>query len=130
MSNSTESALWTFLHSRLLGGQRIRAMAIILVFCLWSVCLVDYAKPGIFDRAGNIKFQDFLQFPISARLIASGHVHQRRDFTLKRCEVIAPEQRPFGDAGGHGYHSTSRCCRTPRTSHSPIKVNTARTKVR
>ena len=54
MSNSTESALWTFLHSRLLGGQRIRAMAIILVFCLWSVCLVDYAKPGIFDRAGNI----------------------------------------------------------------------------
>ncbi len=79
MSNSTESALWTFLHSRLLGGQRIRAMAIILVFCLWSVCLVDYAKPGIIDRAGNIKFQDFLQFPISARLIASGHADQLYD---------------------------------------------------
>ena len=54
-------------------------MAIILVFCLWSVCLVDYAKPGIFDRAGNIKFQDFLQFPISARLIASGHADQLYD---------------------------------------------------
>ena len=54
-------------------------MAIILVFCLWSVCLVDYAKPGIIDRAGNIKFQDFLQFPISARLIASGHADQLYD---------------------------------------------------
>src|SRR5437899_9902364 len=57
----------------------MRAMAIILVFCLWSVCLVDYPKSGIFDRAGNIKFQDFLQFPISARLIASGHGDQLYD---------------------------------------------------
>ena len=63
-------------------------MAIILVFCLWSVCLVDYAKPGIFDRAGNIKFQDFLQFPISARLIAHGHADQLYDD-----EVLAREIR-------------------------------------
>ena len=89
MSNSTESALWTFLHSRLLGGQRIRAMAIILVFCLWSVCLVDYAKPGIIDRAGNIKFQDFLQFPISARLIASGHADQLYDDQVLAREIHA-----------------------------------------
>ena len=88
MSNSTESALWTFLHSRLLGRERIRALAIILVFCLWSVCLVDYAKPGLFDRAGNIKFQDFLQFPISARLIAHGHADQLYDD-----EVLAREIR-------------------------------------
>ena len=93
MSNSTESALWTFLHSRLLGGQRIRAMAIILVFCLWSVCLVDYAKPGIFDRAGNIKFQDFLQFPISARLIASGHADQLYDDQVLAREIRATAGR-------------------------------------
>ena len=93
MSNSTESALWTFLHSRLLGGQRIRAMAIILVFCLWSVCLVDYAKPGIFDRAGNIKFQDFLQFPISARLIASGHGDQLYDDEVLAREIRATTGR-------------------------------------
>ncbi len=89
MSSSTESALWTFLHSRLLGRQRIRAMAIILVFCLWSVCLVDYTKPGICDRAGNIKFQDFLQFPISARLVASGHADQLYDDQVLAREIRA-----------------------------------------
>jgi alpha-1,2-mannosyltransferase len=88
VSSSTESALWMFLHSRLLGRQRIRAMAIILVVCLWGVCALDYAKPGIFDRAGNIKFQDFLQFPISARLIAHGHADQLYDD-----EVLAREIR-------------------------------------
>jgi hypothetical protein len=64
-------------------------MAIILVFCLWSVCLVDYAKPGIIDRAGNIKFQDFLQFPISARLIASGHADQLYDDQVLAREIHA-----------------------------------------
>jgi alpha-1,2-mannosyltransferase len=63
-------------------------MAIILVGSLWGVCALDYAKPGIFDRAGNIKFQDFLQFPISARLIASGHADQLYDD-----EVLAREIR-------------------------------------
>jgi alpha-1,2-mannosyltransferase len=43
-----------------------------LALCLWGVCAVDYATPGLFDRAGNIKFQDFLQFPVAARLIAQG----------------------------------------------------------
>jgi len=68
-------------------------MAIILVFCLWSVCLVDYAKPGIFDRAGNIKFQDFLQFPISARLIASGHADQLYDDQVLAREIRATAGR-------------------------------------
>jgi alpha-1,2-mannosyltransferase len=89
VSNSTEFAPWTFLHSRLLGRQRIRAVAIILVFCLWGVCLVEYAKPGIVDRAGNIKFQDFLQFPISARLIASGHADQLYDDQVLAREIRA-----------------------------------------
>jgi Glycosyltransferase family 87 len=49
--------------------RRIRSHAILLAFGLWGVCLVDFATPGTLDRAGNIKFQDFLQFYISARLI-------------------------------------------------------------
>jgi len=57
------SSLW-------LTQRRIRTHATILALCLWGVCAVDYATPGLFDRAGNIKFQDFLQFPIAANLIA------------------------------------------------------------
>jgi len=55
-----------------LTPRRLRAQAIVLALCLWGVCAVDFATPGLFDRAGNIKFQDFLQFPISAHLIAQG----------------------------------------------------------
>ena len=62
-----------------LSVRRIRAHAILLALCLWSVCAVDYATPGIFDRAGNIKFQDFIQFPISARLIAEGRISSLYD---------------------------------------------------
>jgi len=59
-----------------LTRRRIRAQAIMLAVCLWGVCAIDFATPGLFDRAGNIKFQDFLQFPISARLIASGRASE------------------------------------------------------
>jgi hypothetical protein len=34
------------------------------------VVAVDFATPGLFDRTGNIKFQDFLPFYISAKLIS------------------------------------------------------------
>jgi hypothetical protein len=40
---------------------------------------VDYTTPGIFDRRGNVKFQDFLQFPISAHLIAQGRATELYD---------------------------------------------------
>lgn len=59
-----------------LTPKRIRAHAMILAVCLWGVCAIDYATPGIFDRAGNIKFQDFLQFPISAGLISQNHADE------------------------------------------------------
>ena len=62
-----------------LTPRRIRAQAIVLAVCLWGVCAVDFATPGLFDRAGNIKFQDFLQFYISARLIAEGRTSQLFD---------------------------------------------------
>jgi hypothetical protein len=52
--------------------RRVRAHATILALCLWGVCAVDFLVPGSFDRAGNIKFQDFLSFYISGTLIAQG----------------------------------------------------------
>lgn len=55
-----------------LTPNRVRAQAIVLAFCLWSVCAIDFATPGLFDRAGNIEFQDFLPPYISAQLIAQG----------------------------------------------------------
>jgi len=55
-----------------LTQRRIRAHATMLALCLWGVGAIDYSTPGLFDRAGNIKFQDFLQFPVAARLIAQG----------------------------------------------------------
>jgi hypothetical protein len=62
-----------------LNPRRIRAHAIILALSLWSVCAVDFATLGLFDRAGNIKFQDFLPFYISAHLIAQGRTNQLYD---------------------------------------------------
>ena len=75
---------WLHRVAALLTLRRLRAHAIILALCLWGVCAVDYATPGVFDRAGNIKFQDFLQFPISARLIAQG-----RSIELYNDQVLA-----------------------------------------
>lgn len=55
-----------------LTPRRLRAQGIVLAVCLWGVCGVDFATPGLLDRAGNIKFQDFLPFYVSARLVAQG----------------------------------------------------------
>jgi alpha-1,2-mannosyltransferase len=62
-----------------LTQRRIRAHATMLALCLWGVCAIDYATPGLFDRAGNIKFQDFLQFPVAARLITQGRATELYD---------------------------------------------------
>ena len=70
---------WINSAANWLTPNRIRAQAIVLAVCLWGVCAVDFATPGLFDRAGNIKFQDFLQFYISARLITQGHSSQLFD---------------------------------------------------
>ncbi|HSY91780.1 MAG TPA: glycosyltransferase family 87 protein [Candidatus Binatus sp.] len=63
---------WLLSAPRWLTPRRIRAQALVLAVCLWGVCAVDFATPGLFDRAGNIKFQDFLQFPIAAHLVTQG----------------------------------------------------------
>jgi alpha-1,2-mannosyltransferase len=70
---------WVQSAANWLTPRRIRAHAIVLALCLWGVCAVDYATPGIFDRAGNIKFQDFIQFPVAARLIAQGRASELYD---------------------------------------------------
>ena len=40
--------------------RRLRAHALILALCLWSVYLWNIAAPGLRDRAGNLKGTDFL----------------------------------------------------------------------
>jgi alpha-1,2-mannosyltransferase len=73
------SAPSTKISSVWLTPRRIRVHATILAICLWGVCAIDYATPGLFDRAGNIKFQDFLQFPIAAHLIMQGRANELYD---------------------------------------------------
>jgi hypothetical protein len=78
---TTEAKLlaWIGWLSVKLTPARIRTHALLLALCLWGTAAVDYSRPGLLDRAGNIKFQDFLQFPISARLIQQGHGDQIYD---------------------------------------------------
>jgi alpha-1,2-mannosyltransferase len=83
-----KSFSWIALASAKLTSRRLRAHAIVLALVLWGAVAVDYSTPGLFDRASNIKFQDFLQFPIAARLIAHGHADQLYDD-----EVLAREIR-------------------------------------
>ena len=78
-SPAVETLTWPASTVAWLTPRRIRAQAIVLALCLWGVCAVDYARPGIFDYAGNIKFQDFLQFPIAARLISQGRADDLYD---------------------------------------------------
>ena len=59
-----------------LRPRRLRAQAIVLALCLWGVCAVDFATAGPLDRAGNVKFQDFLPSYVSARLIAHGRADE------------------------------------------------------
>ncbi len=77
-----------------LTPNRIRAQAIVLAVCLWGVCAVDFATPGLFDRAGNIKFQDFLQFYISARLITQGRSSQLFEQQVADQEMYAIAREP------------------------------------
>ena len=70
-----------------LSPSRLRAQAIVLAICLWGVCAVDFATPGLFDRAGNIKFQDFLPFYTSATLIAQQHAVEIYDPIMQQEEL-------------------------------------------
>jgi len=67
---------WIESASNWLTPRRVRAQAIVLALCLWGVCAYDFATPGPIDRAGNIKFQDFLPLYASAQLIAQGRADE------------------------------------------------------
>jgi len=81
---------WIASSAAWLTTRRLRAQAMVLALCLWSVCALDLATPGMFDRAGNIKFQDFLPFYISARMVAQGSVGKLYDqqFAVRQMESI------------------------------------------
>lgn len=112
----TSAAAW-------LTPRRIRAHATLLALCLWGVCAVDFATPGLFDRAGNIKFQDFLSFYISGLLIRQGRAAELYDDHARTAKMLAilrthvetdafvrPDAKPFkGDVD-------------PATAHSPTNV--------
>jgi hypothetical protein len=73
---SAEAPPWLRNAAARLTPRRIRAHATIFTLCLWGICAIDFATSGLFDRQGNIKFQDFLPTYISARLIANGRAAQ------------------------------------------------------
>ena len=85
MIHTAPAPPWITYAARWLTLRRIRAQAAVLALCLWSVCLIDFATPGLFDRAGNIKFQDFLPIYASARLVAQHRATELYDAnTLER----------------------------------------------
>jgi len=91
-----------------LTPRRLRAHAIILAVCLWGVCAIDFATPGIFDRSANIKFQDFLSFYISGKLIAQGRAADLYDESVRHEELLAIVRSP------EGFHENS-----PRPTAAP-----------
>jgi Glycosyltransferase family 87 len=70
-----------------LTPRRLRAQAWVLAVCLWGVCAVDFSTPGLFDRGGNIKFQDFLPIYSAARLISQGRAAEIYDQQLIAAEM-------------------------------------------
>jgi len=67
-----ETPAWVAKAGGWLTPRRLRAQATFLAVCLWGVTAVDFATPGLYDRAGNIKFQDFLPLYVSSRMIEQG----------------------------------------------------------
>jgi alpha-1,2-mannosyltransferase len=79
-----------------LTPRRLRVQAIVLAVCLWGVCAVDFATPAVFARAGNIKFQDFLPFYVSARLISqhrAGELYDQRVMENEIGAIVHPANR-------------------------------------
>jgi len=78
-SSRPEAPAWLASAVAWLNPRRLRAQAVVLALCLWGVCAVDFATPGLFDRAGNIKFQDFLPLYASAQMIVQGRSRELYD---------------------------------------------------
>lgn len=82
---------WIVSAAKLLTLNRIRAQAIVLAVCLWGACAIDFGTPSLFDRAGNIKFQDFLPVYVSAKLVAQGRADElyNHQVTANAIQAIA-----------------------------------------
>jgi hypothetical protein len=89
VSNSRSAPAWLVSAAAWLTPRRIRAHAILLAVCLWGVCAFDFIYPGPFDRAANIKFQDFLSFYISGNLIAEGRASELYNEPLRQAELLS-----------------------------------------
>lgn len=87
--------LWIHSAARWLTPRRIRAQAIVLAVCLWGVCAFDFSTPGPIDRAGNIKFQDFLPIYVSAQQIAQGDASNLYDQQVTSNLMQAVVGRPL-----------------------------------
>jgi Glycosyltransferase family 87 len=99
VTGSVATPAWLDSAAALLTPRRLRAHAIILAIGLWGICAFDFLTPGAFDRAANIKFQDFLSFYISGDLIAQGRAADLYNEPLRRAEMLAIAQPRDG---GHG----------------------------
>ncbi len=78
---------WILSVLRWLTPRRLQAQAIVLALCLWGVAAVDFATPGPLDRAGNIKFHDFLPIYVAGRLAVDDRALQLYD------QKIAADER-------------------------------------
>ena len=92
--------------------RRVRVHAAILAICLWGVCAGDFFTAGPFDRAANIKFQDFLSFYISGRLLAEHRATDLYSDDVRQAEMISTV------APSDVAHDTA----FPPTTHTAIQV--------
>jgi len=110
-STAANAPRWLESFARWLTLRRVRAHAAVLAICLWGVCAADFFPAGPFDRAANIKFQDFLSFYISGRLIAEHRAVDLYNDDVRREEmfkiVVPPDV----------VETVS-----PPTTHTPIQV--------
>jgi len=88
------ASYWDHVSMRWLTARRLRAQALTLAICLWGVFAVDFTTPGFFDRAGNIKFQDFIPLYVSARLVAEHRSVDLYDRGIQQSEIRSLIQEP------------------------------------
>jgi hypothetical protein len=92
-----ETPAWLASAAGWLTPRRVRAQAVVLALCLWGTCAVDFATLGWFDRAGNIKFQDFLPLYALARLVAQGRADQLYNQQATADEIETIVHRSAGE---------------------------------
>ncbi len=85
---------WLHKLANWLTLRRIRAHAMILAVCLWSAAIADFSTFGLMDRAGNIKFQDFMVFYVAGKLVRQHRPGELFDSQAKARETAAILGRP------------------------------------